>query len=322
MLAANGRGKRGRSEAHQTPATGATSSWTMAAVMRRKMLVVSDTAECAAVVRRQLAQTLSDWECPDELVGDAKVVATELVTNAMLHGGGCTSLAAVFDGRSLRLEVGDRDRVPPQPYHYDDVAATGRGLRLVAGMSASWGWETQAAGKIVWAELGRPLGGEPGAEDAGVERPSRHTVDEVLVRFRDVPIATFLTLQEQNDAIHRDVDLVLIGREEGLTSEVPEDLLQLVHEMRTRFGRPTSRHRAAVESAGREGRTTVDLEEWVSPTGVASSYQYVKLLEQIEAYAGRGHLLVGRPGQATVQLRRWFSDQVAAQVSGAQNVWP
>jgi anti-sigma regulatory factor (Ser/Thr protein kinase) len=294
----------------------------MWAAMRRKMLVVLDTADCAAVVRRQLAQTLSEWECPEELLGDAKVVATELVTNAMLHGGGCTSLAAVFDGRSLRLEVGDRDRVPPQPQHYGDGAATGRGLRLVARMSAAWGWETQAAGKIVWAELGPPSGDEPDVGNAGVERRPRHSVDEVLVRFRDVPITIFLALQEQNDAIHRDVDLVLIGRDEGLTSEVPEDLLRLVHEMRSRFGRPTSRHRAAVETAARQGRTTVDLEEWLSPSGVVSSYQYVKLLERIEAYAGRGRLLVGRPAEATVQLRRWFADQVAAQVNGAPNTWP
>jgi hypothetical protein len=136
-----------------------------------------------------------------------------------------------------------------------------------------------------------------------------------------VPVSGFLALQEQNDAINRDVDLVLIGREEGLRSEVPEDLLRQVHKMRSHFGRPTSRHRAAVEVAATRGRTTVDLDEWVSPSSVESTYLYVKLLEQIEAYAGFGHVLVGRPADDTVRLRRWFADQVAVHVNGAPHVW-
>jgi hypothetical protein len=272
---------------------------------RRKMLVVSDTADCAAVVRT-----------------DALVVATELVTNAMLHGGGCTSLAAVLEGPSLRLEVGDRASMPPQLHHYGDRSATGRGLCLVGALSGSWGWEAQAAGKVVWAAIGPSSDAPPDhAEGARNDAPV-HSADEVLVRFGDVPVSGFLALQEQNDAVNRDVDLVLIGWDEGLRSQVPEDLLRLVHEMRSRFGRPTSRHRAAVEVAATQGWTSVDLEEWVSPSSVESTYHYVVLLEQIEAYAGQGHLLVARPADGTVRLRRWFADQVAAQVNGAPHTWP
>ena len=91
------------------------------------MIIVSDAASCAAVTRQQLGQVLIEWGCGEELIDDAKLVATELVTNGMLHGGGCTSLAAIFDGQSLRLEVGDRGGAIPQLHHYDDEAATGRG---------------------------------------------------------------------------------------------------------------------------------------------------------------------------------------------------
>ncbi len=133
------------------------------------MIIVSDAASCAAVTRQQLGQVLIEWGCGEELIDDAKLVATELVTNGMLHGGGCTSLAAIFDGQSLRLEVGDRGGAIPQLHHYDDEAATGRGLGLVGAVARAWGWETQAAGKIVWAEIGPSADSVP-AESSPVAR--------------------------------------------------------------------------------------------------------------------------------------------------------
>jgi anti-sigma regulatory factor (Ser/Thr protein kinase) len=296
---------------------------TVPAVLKRKMLIVSDAASCAAVTRRQLGQILTDWGCSEDLVDDAKLVATELVTNGMLHGGGCTSLAAIFDGHLLRLEVGDRGGAIPQEHHYDDEAATGRGLNLIAALSSSWGWEIQVAGKIVWAEIGQPAN-PPGAAQrrSPPRRPSATSPDDVLVRFSGVPVADYLALQEHNDALYRDVDLVLIGSEEGLTSKVPEELLRLVQEMRNRFGPPSTAHRRAVEAAAAAGQTTVDLEEWVSESMVESSQQYVRMLERIEAYAGRDYLLIARPAKELVTLRRWFAEQVAVQTGGDPCIWP
>jgi anti-sigma regulatory factor (Ser/Thr protein kinase) len=286
------------------------------------MLIVSDAASCAAVTRRQLGQILSDWDCGDDLVDDAKLVATELVTNGMLHGGGCTSLAAIFDGHLLRLEVGDRGGAIPQEHHYDDEAATGRGLGLIAAISSSWGWEVQVAGKIVWAEIGAPPT-QPAAEarrtPPSPARPA--SPDDVLVHFDDVPVHDYLALQEHNDALYRDVDLVLIGSDEGLTSKVPEELLRLVQEMRNRFGPPSTSHRRAVEAAAAAGHTSVDLEEWVSTSMARSAGEYVRLLERIETYAGRDYLLIARPPKELVTLRRWFAEQVAAQTDGAPCVW-
>jgi anti-sigma regulatory factor (Ser/Thr protein kinase) len=294
----------------------------MRAALKRKMLIVADAASCAAVTRSQLSEILTDWGCADDLIDDARLVATELVTNGMLHGGGCTSLAAIFDGQVLRLEVGDRGGALPQEHHYDDEAATGRGLGLIAAISSSWGWEIQVAGKIVWAEIGAPpevpktdpLPSAPRAVPTGGP-------DDVLVCFRHVSVADYLSLQEHNDALYRDIDLVLIGSDEGLTSKVPEELLRLVQEMRSRFGPPSSAHRRAVEVAAAAGRTTVDLEEWVSTSMAETSEEYVRLLERIEAYAGRDYLLIARPSKAVVMLRRWFAEQVAGQTKGPACVW-
>jgi anti-sigma regulatory factor (Ser/Thr protein kinase) len=288
----------------------------MTTALKRTMLVVSDAASCAAVTRRQLGEVLADWGCSQDLTDDAKLVATELVTNGMLHGGGCTSLAAVFDGYCLRLEVGDRGGDIPQPHHYDNQAATGRGLGLVAAVTAAWGWETQAAGKIVWAEMGSfPATRHSEGRGPREEPTTAGSPEDVVVQFRDVSVSGYLALQEHNDALHRDVDLILIGSDEGLTSTVPEDLLRLLHEMRNRFAPPIIGHRRAVEAAAAAGKATVDLEGQASAAVVESSDAYVKLLERIEAYAGSGFLLIARPPDEIVRLRRWFVEQVAAQTS-------
>ena len=78
---------------------------------------------------------------------------------------------------------------------------------------------------------------------------------------------------------------------------------------------------AAASTAASRGRATVDLDEWLPASSAEPAYKYVRLLERIEAYAGRGHLLVGKPGDGTVKLRRWFADQVAVQITGAPNRW-
>ncbi len=288
----------------------------MPIALKRKMLVVSDAASCAAVTRRQLGEVLAEWGCSEDLTDDARLVATELVTNGMLHGGGCTSLAAIFDGNCLRLEVGDRGGAIPQLHHYDDQAATGRGLGLVAALTAAWGWETQAAGKIVWAEMSSLPATEETVGHGSPEMPkSAGGPGDVIVHFRDVPVSDYLALQEHNDALYRDVDLILIGWDEGLTSKVPEDLVRLLHEMRNRFGAPSTVHRRVVEAAAAAGKATVDLQGWASPAIVESSEAYVRLLEQIEAYAGSDFLLIARPPEEIVSLRRWFVEQVATQTT-------
>ena len=286
------------------------------------MIIVSNAASCAAVTRRQLGEVLAEWGCSEDLTDDARLVATELVTNGMLHGGGCTSLAAIFDGQSLRLEVGDRGGAIPQLHHYDDEAATGRGLGLVGAVARAWDWETQAAGKIVWAEIGPSAdSSRPRARRLPERPPSASAPGDPVVRFHQVPVGDYLALQEHNDALYRDADLILIGWEEGLTSKVPEDLLRLLHEMRNAFGPPSTDHRRAVEAAEAAGQETVDLEERVPQSLVESSEAYVKLLERIEAYAGSGFLLVARPPEEIVSLRRWFVEQVAAQTGAAPCDW-
>ncbi|MFH0517966.1 ATP-binding protein [Streptomyces sp. M41] len=51
--------------------------------------------------------------CTPDTLSDALLVASELTTNAMLHGGGITDFDAEIVGQNLYLSVSDRERRRP-----------------------------------------------------------------------------------------------------------------------------------------------------------------------------------------------------------------
>jgi hypothetical protein len=103
--------------------------------------------------RRFLDETLRRWEYTGTVVDDARLLLTELVTNAVVHAKSPVSVSIRMQRPGLRLSVGDRSRVPPIPRAGADEPLGGHGLRLVAALSRAWGVDATADGKIVWAEL-------------------------------------------------------------------------------------------------------------------------------------------------------------------------
>lgn len=91
---------------------------------------------------------------PDAVVDDAVLVASELVTNAVVHAG--TPSELVLDLRAgvvdLRLSDGNRRR-PVRRRAVGDPLSSGRGLGLVDVLSVDWGIEVGPSGKTVWARL-------------------------------------------------------------------------------------------------------------------------------------------------------------------------
>lgn len=70
-----------------------------------------------------------DTVAGEEAVGDALLVASELTTNAMLHGGGVTQFEVTLDDRDVRLSVSDRSgELPTSTRHIDE-----RGFMRVGG---------------------------------------------------------------------------------------------------------------------------------------------------------------------------------------------
>jgi anti-sigma regulatory factor (Ser/Thr protein kinase) len=105
-----------------------------------------------ARVRRLLTDTLHTWHTG--IAADiAVLLASELVTNAILHGKPPLGLRVTLRGRTLRVEVTDRQwaRVMASPVPPD--ATSGRGLVLVEALATRWGCEEAGRQKTVWFEL-------------------------------------------------------------------------------------------------------------------------------------------------------------------------
>lgn len=83
--------------------------------------------------------------------GPAALIATELVTNAAVHGTGPVRVRCVLADVLL---IGVHDTGPTMPQPGDVASDDGRcGLRMVNALACSWGWEPDPPGKRVWARV-------------------------------------------------------------------------------------------------------------------------------------------------------------------------
>jgi anti-sigma regulatory factor (Ser/Thr protein kinase) len=107
----------------------------------------------AAEARRQVRAAIGAWNVPVDQ--DLAVLLTsELVTNAIRHEIGQTiTLAITCSGEELRVDVHDTSRAWPMLEDAATDAETGRGLMLVATLSADWGYYPTPAGKAVYFTL-------------------------------------------------------------------------------------------------------------------------------------------------------------------------
>lgn len=97
---------------------------------------------------------------PTGLVEDAKLLVSELVTNAVRHGRPDVTLRVSL--QSLLIEISVQDEGPAglsaDIHPLDLKSPGGRGLRIVDLMSSTWGVITTdpSPGKTVWFRLDTP----------------------------------------------------------------------------------------------------------------------------------------------------------------------
>ncbi|SDR55335.1 hypothetical protein SAMN05428945_4091 [Streptomyces sp. 2224.1] len=102
---------------------------------------------------------LAAWDM-EELADDAAVVFSELVTNAVQHARSeVIRLVVSRPGpATVRIGVVDKSKAPPRHRASGNEDDSGRGLVLVAGLTAAWGSDRLRWGKRVWGELHRKDG--------------------------------------------------------------------------------------------------------------------------------------------------------------------
>ncbi|MFA1549319.1 ATP-binding protein [Actinomadura chokoriensis] len=118
-------------------------------------LVLAPTEQAPAQARRFVAARFAAWGVADDLAG--RTIASELVTNALLHGEGPIVLRVFQDERDglPTIEVWDGGAGQPVVQPQNCGAIGGRGLHLVAGLAHDWGTRPLLeGGKLAWAKCG------------------------------------------------------------------------------------------------------------------------------------------------------------------------
>lgn len=118
----------------------------------------------AAAARGFVRDALLGWGLP-EVVDDAVVLVSELVTNAVVHAGTAAEVSCLREETSVRIEVTDHHperglpslgEGPTSERYADPDGEGGRGLLMCSALAERWGVEYAAGQKTVWFRLALP----------------------------------------------------------------------------------------------------------------------------------------------------------------------
>ena len=116
-------------------------------------MILEPTVESPALARAYCDDVLDSSGYKDRSE-DARLVVSELVTNAILHAGTDIELNVSVRSDAVRIEVTDLGGGVPRSGAVEGVTS-GRGLPIVEALGGRWGVLQLGAGKTVWCELAR-----------------------------------------------------------------------------------------------------------------------------------------------------------------------
>jgi PAS domain S-box-containing protein len=111
--------------------------------------------DAAAVGRGRalLRRLLTSWRMTELLDGDIELLASEVLTNGVLHAGTDLDVAITYDGSFVTFAVRDRSHATPAMGAPSAEAEGGRGVWLVESLAANWGVDSLPDGKRVWFQV-------------------------------------------------------------------------------------------------------------------------------------------------------------------------
>lgn len=111
------------------------------------------TAESVALARDFVATHLEQNLLPG-LIDEARLVASELATNAVRHARTPFVISMRRDDGQVTISVRDWSAALPVARLPEQLATGGHGLMLVSALSVTWGITVKAdGGKSVWARF-------------------------------------------------------------------------------------------------------------------------------------------------------------------------
>jgi anti-sigma regulatory factor (Ser/Thr protein kinase) len=130
-------------------------------VAASSVVLLPYTPSSVAVARSRLIADLMSAGIFETAVGDAALVVSELLSNALRHAsplpGAMVRVAWVLDGSALQVAVSDGGGLTiPRRTQASHSAVGGRGLGIVENLSRRWGIRSDERETTVWAVLSAP----------------------------------------------------------------------------------------------------------------------------------------------------------------------
>ena len=262
---------------------------------------------------------IASWGADPNLADDAALVAAELLANARQHGAAPIEICVDGDHERVRVEVKDASpRMPMQPAP-STQNMTGRGLALVAAVSAAWGVDREPnGGKTVWAEL------EPGSHER-VEAVNAQALLEdwpddldgddrrYTVVLGDVSTDLLIEAKAHIDNLVREFTLAAAAGGEG-DAEVPRPLAHLIETVVNGFSeaRDSIKRQALAAAARGERRTRLILRLHASAADAGEAY--LAALDEADEYSRAARLLTLETPADHRLFRRWYVEAVVKQL--------
>ena len=272
------------------------------------------------------------------LAADAELAVSELAANVVLHARTSMRVTVETDGATARIGVYDGDpRLPVATLTLSasvraatGTTVSGRGLGLVAAVSAEWGVLQRPPGKEIWFRLG-PDGPEtsfasvdPGelldawaALDAAVAAD-----DRVAAVIDDLPVQEMLAAKARMEDLVRDLRLALLHHEQGRPEEGggpdhDEEEVEVARRLDAavrEFADGRTQLRRQVFAAASRGQRRVDLVVRLEPGQAAAARRYREALDAADELGRRGKLLLAGGLLEHADLRRTYLDEIIRQL--------
>lgn len=275
------------------------------------------TPTAAAEVRAQL-RVLSRGTPFAARIDDAELAATELVTNAVLHGREPIVVRLTLDAERLRVEVQDASPVSPTFSLLDPTAVTGRGLLLVSSLADRWGVEPQADGKSVWIELSTTV--PVASEEADIEALLASWGDElgtdpaeecVRVVLTDLDVQLVAQSETHLEGVLR--ELALVASSEAADPRVQQTAAQVLHAAE-RFDAGRTELRRQIAGALAHRSTMTDVELTITRADAELVRDYSHALDVADRLCRSGVLLTEAASDALLEVRRGYLRRILAQL--------
>jgi anti-sigma regulatory factor (Ser/Thr protein kinase) len=114
---------------------------------------LADAEGACADGRRFVAEHLARWQVPAHVSGEAVLLTSELIANAIQHAPPPLCLQISVDAELVRVQMHDSDPVAPILTRPDLISISGRGVWLIDTLATRWGFHQQPPGKEVWFEI-------------------------------------------------------------------------------------------------------------------------------------------------------------------------